>query len=33
MDRLTVSMDWEIVEEEWPDFKGQIFKEKAPKYR
>ncbi len=26
MDRLNSKMGWEIVEEEWPDFKGEIFK-------
>jgi long-chain acyl-CoA synthetase len=26
MERLSSKMGWEIVEEEWPDFKGKIFK-------
>ena len=30
MNQLSSKMGWEIVEEEWPDFKGSIFK-KRPK--
>ncbi len=26
MERLESKMGWEIVEEEWPDFKGRVFK-------
>lgn len=28
MKRLSSKMGWEIVEEEWPDFKGEIFKDR-----
>ena len=28
MNRLASKMGWEIVEEEWPDFKGRIFKKR-----
>jgi len=28
MDRLESKMGWEIVREEWPDFKGEIFKDR-----
>ena len=29
MERLTSKMGWDIVEEEWPDFKGRIYKQRS----